>query len=572
MGEVSRGEFLGIGAMLAAGFGVGGWELSASERRATTALGPRQVAGGSAPDLVVLNGRVYTVDDAMPRAEAFAVKDGRFVAVGGSDDIRNLVAQGTEVIDAGGMTVTPGFIDAHMHPASGGIRELTQVNLDVRSMTEIGERLRAAAAGKPAGEWIVAFKYDDTKVGDGRRITRTDLDRWLPDHPVRVAHRGGHIYWYNSRAFELAGVTAETRSPPGGHIYLDDGELNGLVAERANDLFRGLTPSGSTREQRQAGVKLISEMVTQAGLTTVHDAGCDTESAVAYQDAYQAGELRCRVYMMARGGIFGGLKTAGIRTGFGDAWVRVGGVKFGADGSASGRTMAMSTAYEGRPDDFGILTMTQEEIHEVVEDAHRHDFQVGIHANGDVAIDMVLNAYERVQRLWPRPDPRHRLEHCSLVNPELLRRIKESGSIPTPFWTYAHYHGNKWGEYGEEKMRWMFAHRSFLDYGIPVPGASDYVPGPYEPMMALQSMVTRRDMAGRVWGPNQAVTVDEALRIGTLHGAHASFEEDLKGSVTPGKLADFVMLGSDPHDVDPEGIKEIEIVRTVVGGRTMYLS
>ncbi len=367
-------------------------------------------------------------------------------------------------------------------------------------------------------------------------------------------------------------MTAETRSPPGGHIYVDDGELNGLVAERANDLFRGLIPSGSTREQRQAGVKLISEMVTEAGLTTVHDAGCDTESAVAYQDAYQAGELRCRVYMMARGGIFGGLKTAGIRTGFGDAWVRVGGVKFGADGSASGRTMAMSTAYAGRPDDFGILTMTQEEIHEVVEDAHRHDFQVGIHANGDVAIDMVLNAYERVQRLWPRPDPRHRLEHCSLVNPELLRRIKDSGSVPTPFYTYAHYHGNKWVEYGEEKMRWMFAHRSFLDYGIPVPGASDYVPGPYEPMMALQSMVTRRDMEGRVWGPNQAVTVDEALRIGTLHGAHASFEEDLKGSITPGKLADFVTLGSDPHDVDPEGIKEIEIVRTVVGGRTMYLS
>ncbi len=163
MGEVSRGEFLGIGAMLAAGFGVGGWELSASERRAKKTFGSRQVAGGSAPDLVVLNGRVYTMDDAMPRAEAFAVKDGRFVAVGGSDDIRNLVAQGTEVIDAGGMTVTPGFIDAHMHPASGGIRELTQVNLDVRSMAEIGERLRAAAAERRAGEWIVAFKYDDTK-------------------------------------------------------------------------------------------------------------------------------------------------------------------------------------------------------------------------------------------------------------------------------------------------------------------------------------------------------------------------------------------------------------------------
>jgi predicted amidohydrolase YtcJ len=519
---------------------------------------------------VVVNARVYTIDDSLPRAEAFAVKDGRFIAVGSTRDIRNLVADGTDVIDAGGMTVTPGFIDAHMHPASGGVRELTQVNLDVRSMAEIGERLRAAAAQKPAGEWLVCFKYDDTKIREGRRITRTDLDGWVPDHPVRVSHRGGHISWYNSRAFELAGVTAQTEAPPGGHIYVENGELTGLVAERDNSFFSGLLPEGSTREERRAGVKLISEMVTEAGLTSVHDTGTGTDSAIAYQDAYHAGELRCRVYMMARGGMFEGLKVAGAYTGLGDEWLRVGGVKFGADGSASGRTMAMSTPYIGRPDDYGILTMTQEEIHEAVEDAHRHNFQVGIHANGDLAIDMVLNAYERVQRMWPRPDPRHRIEHCSLVNPGLLRRIKATGSVPTPFWTYVHYHGNKWGEYGEEKMQWMFGHRSFLDYGIPVAGASDYVPGPYEPMMAIQSMVTRTDFDGRTWGPSQRITVDEALRIGTINGARAGFEEDLKGSITAGKLADFVILAEDPHDVDPESIKEIGIVRTVVGGDTKY--
>ena len=232
--------------------------------------------------------------------------------------------------------------------------------------------------------------------------------------------------------------------------------------------------------------------------------------------------------------------------------------------------MAMSTPYEGRPDDHGILTMTQEEIYEAVEDAHRHDFQIGIHANGDLAIDMVLNAYERVLAKWPRPDARHRIEHCSLVNPDLLRRIKATGSIPTPFYTYVHYHGRKWEEYGAEKMKWMFAHRSFLDYGIPVAPASDYVPGPYEPMMALQSMVTRKDVEGRVWGANQAVTLDEAIRICTLNGAYASFEENVKGSITAGKYADFVVLGQNPHETDPDQIKEIPIARTVVGGRTMY--
>jgi predicted amidohydrolase YtcJ len=317
-------------------------------------------------------------------------------------------------------------------------------------------------------------------------------------------------------------------------------------------------------------VKLISELMTAAGLTSVHDTGAGTDSMIAYQDAYQAGELRLRVYMLARGDSFEGLKAAGVRTGFGDDWVKVGAVKFGADGSASGRTMAMKTPYVGRPDDHGILTMTQEEIYEAVDDAHGHGWQIGIHANGDLAIENVLNAYERAQKNMPRADTRHRLEHCSLLNEDLLKRIKAGGYIPTPFWTYVYYHGDKWAEYGDEKMKMMFPHRSFLDHGIPAAGASDYVPGPFEPMMAIQSMVTRKDYAGHVWGANQKITVDEALRVGTLNGAYAAHEEAIKGSITAGKLADFVILADDPHTVDPDAIKDIKIARTVVGGRTMY--
>jgi len=276
------------------------------------------------------------------------------------------------------------------------------------------------------------------------------------------------------------------------------------------------------------------------------------------------------MYAMARGGAWPALMDAGVRTGFGDAMLKVGSVKFAADGSASERTMAMSTPYEGRPDDFGILTMTQEEIHDVVERAHRAGWQVAIHANGDVTIDMVLQAYERVLREWPHPDRRHRIEHCSLVNPDLIRRIKATGSIPTPFWTYVYYHGEKWSQYGDEKMSRMFAHRSFLDAGIIVPGASDYGPGPFEPLMAIQSMVTRRDYRGREWGPNQRITVDEALRIATVNGAWASYEEASKGSISAGKYADFVILEQDPHDVDPGMIKDIRVVRTVAGGTTTH--
>jgi predicted amidohydrolase YtcJ len=311
--------------------------------------------------------------------------------------------------------------------------------------------------------------------------------------------------------------------------------------------------------------------MTASGLTTVHDAGCSRENMVAYRDALDADEMLFRVYMMIRGDeLYNELKTSALTTGFGDERLRIGGIKYGADGSASERTMRMSTPYEGRPDDYGILTMTQDEIHEAVEDTHRNGFQIGIHANGDVAIEMVLNAYERVIKKWPRSNIRHRLEHCSLINPDLLKRIKATGSIPTPFYTYVHYHGNKWVEYGEEKMKSMFAHRSFLDYNITVAGASDYTPGPYEPLMAIQSMVTRKDFDDRVWGPNQRISVNEAMKICTINGAYASFEENEKGSITTGKLADFVILEKDPHHTDPDAIKEINVVRTAVGGKSVY--
>jgi len=232
--------------------------------------------------------------------------------------------------------------------------------------------------------------------------------------------------------------------------------------------------------------------------------------------------------------------------------------------------MSMSTPYAGRPGDYGISTMSQDEIYDAVDDAVEHGFRVGIHANGDVAIEMVLNAYERVLKEHSGPNPRHRIEHCSLVNAELLQRIKAAGVVPAPFYTYAYYHGNKWVEYGEQKMESMFAHRSFLDAGIPVAPASDYTPGPYEPLMAIQSMVTRKDKRGRVWGPSQRISVTEALRICTLHGAYASFEENVKGSIEAGKLADFVILEKDPHDVDPDDIVNIRVLRTVMGGRTTF--
>jgi hypothetical protein len=569
MSAYTRKEFLTLSAVLAGAFG-----LKGAGRRPADPSGGQAAPAPSRPleaDLILVNGRVLTQDDGLPRAEAFAVKDGRFMAVGSNADIRNLATGRTRVLDAARMTVVPGFIDCHCHPS--GMAELFEVNANVRTVAELQANLRKRARETPPGFWVTGAMFDDTKLD--RPLTRTELDAVSTEHPIAVNHRGGHTSWYNSKAFELAGVTRDTPDPSDGRFFRGpDGELTGRVAELARAVVtragkRQQFTEAEQRERARRGMAYISELLTAAGLTSVHDAGATTDHISAFEDVYQRGELRHRSYLMIRGAAFPRLRDAGVYTGLGDEWVRVGGVKFAADGSASERTMRMSTPYVGTTD-YGILTMTQEEIHQAVDDAHRHNWQIGIHANGDVTIDMVLKAYEQALARWPHPDRRHRIEHCTLVNPDLLRRIKTIGAIPTPFWTYVYFHGEKWSQYGEDKLRWMFAHRSFLDAGIRVPGASDYGPGPFEPLMALQSMVTRRDYQGREWGPNQKVTLDEALLIGTIHGAYASYEEKSKGSITAGKLADFVILERDPHEVDPNTIKDITVVRTVVGGKTMH--
>jgi predicted amidohydrolase YtcJ len=566
MKRFTRKEFISLSAILAGAAAVAKLPFP---RRVAHAAQPNRGSGIEA-DLIVVNARILTMDAALPNAEALAVKDGRILAVGGNADIRNFATSRTRVIDAARMTVLPGFIDCHCHPS--GVNELYEPNANVRTLAELQANLRRKVAESPPGQWVNGYMFDDTKLD--KPLHRRDLDAVSTQHPISVNHRGGHTSWYNSKALELAGITRATPDPEHGRFFRDEnGDLTGRAAEAAREVFARVgtraryTPE-QERERSRQGMRHISQLLTATGLTTVHDAGAGPERIRAYEDAYRAGELRHRAYMMIRGA-YQQLRNAGVYTGFGDEWVRVGGVKYGADGSASERTMRMSTPYVGT-DDHGLLTMTQQEIHEAAEDAHRNNWQIGIHANGDVTIDMVLQAYERVLKQWPRPDARHRIEHCSLVNPDLLKRIKATGAIPTPFWTYVYYHGEKWSQYGDEKMRWMFAHRSFLDHDIRVVGASDYGPGPFEPLMAIQSMVTRRDYRGREWGPNQKVSVDEALRIATINGAYASYEERVKGSLTAGKYADFVILEKDPHDVDPNAIKDIKVVRTVVGGKTMH--
>jgi predicted amidohydrolase YtcJ len=313
-------------------------------------------------------------------------------------------------------------------------------------------------------------------------------------------------------------------------------------------------------------------MFARAGVTSVHDAQGSPEDLRAYQDAREAGELCVRVYHLLNFRYLDRMLAAGVRTGLGDEWIRVGAMKLVSDGSISERTAHLSQPYAGRPKDFGIQVMEEEELYTYARKAHAAGWQIGTHANGDVGIDTALRVYERLQREMPHRDPRFRLEHCTLINPSLIRRIKALGAIPTPFSTYVYYHGEKMRDYGPDRLNSMFALRSFLDAGIRPTQASDYPPGPFEPMMALQSEVTRIDSSGNVWGPKQKVTLEEALRIGTMNGAYASFEEGSKGSIETGKLADLVVLARDPKNEDPSTLVTIPIERTMAGGNWVYES
>jgi predicted amidohydrolase YtcJ len=561
----SRRHFLGLaGATLAGAAGIG----------------PRTAAAQSQPaDLVVFNARVYTVDSRLPKAEAFAVQNGRFTAIGTTAEIRALAGKSTRPFDARGMTIVPGFIDCHNHaPGTTLLYEVLVGNpYEVEFVTIAGiiEKLRAKARQTPPGTWVEGYFFDDTKVKDNRLLNIHDLDQVSQDHPVAVHHRGGHTSFYNRKAFEMAGITRNTPNPPGGTFDREaSGDLNGRVTDRATAALnrigrRPVFTEEQTLQRDRDGLAYISKQFVRYGVTSVHHEG---GNLAALQQVRARGDLRHRVSYEASGRVLEAIISAGIETGFGDEWIRFGATsEHTVDGSFSERTMALSIPYPGiSPPYQGNLTETQDTLNQWIERVHRAGIQVNCHANGDVAIDMVMTAVERAQKLFPRADARPKITHCTLINDGLVRRIKAAGAVPAPFTTYAYYNSDKFHFYGEDLMKRSMAFRTFLDAGVLVAAGSDFGPGPFDPRMAIQGMVTRTGWDGQTWGANQRISIEEALRVNTLNGAYNSHEEALKGSITPGKLADFVVLAEDPFTVDRQKIKDIVVVRTVVGGETVY--
>jgi predicted amidohydrolase YtcJ len=552
--------------------------------RLTASLGAPAVSSAQGSrsadtDVVVLNARVYTMDPRLPRAEAFATSGGRFVAVGTTAEIRGLARKGAQTIDARQMTVVPGFVDCHNH--AGGTTLLYEVlvgnpfEVEFVTIDSIVDKLRAKAVKTPPGTWVDGYFFDDTKLKDKRPLDVHDLDRVSVEHPVAVHHRGGHTSFYNSKALELAKITRDTPNPPGGTFDRDaTGALNGRVTDRARGAFNGVgqRPTYSAEETARRdrdGLAHISGQFVRYGLTTVHHEGGDL---AALQDVRARGDLHHRVSYEASGRVLESMITSGIKSGFGDDWIKLGATsEHTVDGSFSERTMALSVPYPGlQPPYKGNVTETQDDLNAWVERVHRAGIQVNCHANGDVAIDMYLTAFERAQQRFPRADARPKITHCTLIDDDIVRRMKAIGAVPAMFTTYAYYNSDKFPFYGEALMKRSMAYRTLLDAGIRAAAGSDFSPGPFAPLMGMQGMVTRTGWDGTTWGANQRISVDDALAVNTINGAYASHEETLKGSITAGKLADFVMLADDPHTGSPDKIKDIAIVRTVVGGATMY--
>ncbi len=540
----------------------------------------RQAAG---PDAIVVNAKVYTVEPGAPPAQAFAIQAGRFVAVGENRDIRAQAGRRTEIFDAGGMTIVPGFIDCHNHAVGEMLLYETAVGnpfeVEFVTIDDIVEKLRAKARTTPPGYWIEGWFYDDTKVKDQRQLNNQDLDRVSTDHPVVVHHRGGHTGYYNSKALQLAGIKRDTPNPPGGTFDRNpDGELNGRVTDRAMRVFAtvGSRPSytdAQRLERNRAAAAYISKQFVRYGLTGVHhEHFTGPDSLLGLEEARRRGELLHRVYFAVNGKMLDDLIAGGVQTGFGDEWLRIGGtVEHAADGSFSERTMALSQPYSDSRDGYrGNVTETQEALDAWVLRMYQAGMQVNCHANGDVAIAAVMTALERAQQAHPVTDMRPQITHCTLIDDDLLRRIKAIGAVPAPFTSYAYYNSDKFHFYGEALMRRCMAYRSFIDAGIIAAAGSDFPPGPFSPLMGIQGMVTRTGWNGETWGANQRISVAEAVKINTWNGAYASHEEGVKGSIAAGKYADYVVLAADPHTADPGHIKDIRVVRTVTGGKVVY--
>lgn len=526
-------------------------------------------------DLILVNGHVMTGELVQTGATAVAVRQGRIVAVGHDDEALAWRRPGVEVIDLGGRTVTPGFNDAHCHPmlVGFGLRDFDAATPPNRSIADLVAQVTARVRETPLGAWVLGRGYDQARLAEQRHPTRFDLDPVSPEHPVVITRACGHIGVANSRALALAGIDRSTPDPEGGTIDRDaSGEPTGVVREAALALVREHVPAPTVEETMEA-IVLAGRQFLKDGVTSVAEAGIGNATQMrAYERLAREGRLPVRTYlMMLIDDTLEPLARLGVQTGLGDAWLRIGPAKIFLDGSIGGRTARMSQPYEGEDHNLGLWMQEPRLMQEKLIAAHKAGFQCCAHAIGDAAIHLLLDAYEEALREAPRPNHRHRIEHSSILRPDLIERIQRLGVIPVPGTSFLHAFEKAYVQnLGMDRIRYAYAMRTFFDHGIVAPASTDAPVVSTSAMIGIQTMVTRRSEEGDVIWPEERITLEEAIRAYTYNGAYASFEEGIKGTIAPGKLADLTVLETDLRRVEPEALGQVRVDLTVVDGEVVY--
>jgi hypothetical protein len=528
-------------------------------------------------DLVVLHGRVWTVDAAHPQAEALAIHGSRIIAVGSDADIAKWIGPGTKQIDAQGKSVLPGFIDAHVHFTSGG-GEISGVHLrDAATPQEFARRIGEHAKKLPNGEWMLGGTWDHELWGGTPLPSHDWVDALTPDTPVFVARYDGHMAMANGVALRLAGITRDTKDPPGGTIVRDrDGNPTGLMKDAAMELVYRAMPLTSEEKLLRMARAGMNE-ARRFGVTSIHDIS-STEDVRAYQLLAARGELTLRIYCITPLPQWEAPATAGLRAGFGNDWIHLGALKGFADGSLGSTTALFEQPFTDAPQTSGLpnaMMLPEGNMPKMALGADKAGLQIAVHAIGDKANRIMLDVYTEVAKQnGPRGDRRWRIEHAQHLRPEDFARFAQLGVIAS-VQPYHAIDDGRWAEkrIGHERCKTTYAFRTFLDHGVRLAFGSDWTVAPLNPLLGLYAAVTRATLDGKNpggWFPEQKLTLKEAIEAYTLGSAYAEFGEKTKGSLTPGKLADVVILDADLFSIAPEKIKDATVRYTVVGGKIVY--
>lgn len=524
------------------------------------------------------NGNVVTMDPDAPETTAFGIIGDRFHVIGSDEEIRKWTDEGTELVDLKGKTVIPGFIETHNHMSHFSL-SLSYEDCGSppnQSIEDVMACIKQAAASREPGQWIRGRGYDDTLIAEKRHLTRTDLDEVSPKNPVFISHISGHLAYTNSIALDMANIGPGTPQPQGGEIRKDEnGVPTGLLLEPSALMQVALLiPRPNISMYKEYLVQGINHF-HQEGITSIHDGAVGFQGAMdltAFRDLEAEGKLSLRVYMTIIEILYQKIFEAGLGKGFGSDYLKLGAVKMFQDGSIQGLTGALEEPYYNKPDFRGELINSQENLDSMVEKYHQAGLQIAIHANGDRAIESTLMAFEKADCQFPGKDLRHMIIHCQTASMDHIARMKQLGVVPSYFVNHVYYWGDRHVSIflGPERAARISPLASSLKQGLTFTLHSDLPVTPVDPLFSIHCAVNRITREGKVLGAEERISPLEALKAYTTHAAYCSFEEDLKGSIKAGKLADFTVLSDNPLTVAPDKIKDIKVEQTHVGGRRVY--